>query len=134
MCLIFSVYVFPGIRISVIAHGDYCDEASSYVVKWIDFGATLPEICDFVKNAERTGGGDGPECYELVMQRTREVLSWTPGSQRVLILIGDDLPHEPGYKYGGKTYNINWRDECENLRKMVRIFNLSTFCIIHSRR
>lgn len=67
----------------------------------------------------RTGGGDGPECYELVMQRAREVLSWTPGSKRVLILIGDDLPHEPGYQYGGKTYHIDWREQCEELRKMV---------------
>lgn len=114
--------LFSGIRISVIAHGDYCDEGTSYVVKWIDFGATLPEVCDFVSNAGRTGGGDGPECYELVMQRAREVLSWTPGSQRALILIGDNLPHEPGYSYGGKQYFIDWRVECEELRKMVKFF------------
>ncbi|KAH3817172.1 uncharacterized protein LOC127880582 [Dreissena polymorpha] len=113
----------PGIRISIIAHGDYCDEHSSYLIKWIDFGATLPEICEFVKGVARTGGGDGPECYELVLQRAREVLSWTTGSNRALILIGDDLPHESGYTYGGKTYNINWRDECDALRKMnVKVY------------
>jgi len=113
-------FVFSGIRVSVIAHGDYCDEATSYVIKWIDFGATLPEICEFVKSAGRTGGGDGPECYELVMQRARTSLTWTPGSKRILILIGDNLPHEPGYKCMGKTYDIDWRQECDELRKMVR--------------
>lgn len=114
----------PGIRVAVIAHGDYCDE-SNYVIKWIDFGASLPEICDFVKNVGRTGGGDGPECYELVLQRSREVLSWTEGSKRILVMISDNIPHEPGYKYGGKTYYINWRDECVALRDMgVKIYGV----------
>ncbi|XP_045166590.2 uncharacterized protein LOC123529987 [Mercenaria mercenaria] len=114
----------PGIRVAVIAHGDYCDE-SNYVIKWIDFGATLPEICDFVKNVGRTGGGDGPECYELVLQRSREVLSWTDGSKRILVMISDDVPHEPGYTYGGKTYYINWRDECAALKEMgVKVYGV----------
>lgn len=107
-----------GIRVAIIAHGDYCDE-HNYVVKWVDFGASLPELCDFVKNVGRTGGGDGPECYELVLQRAREVLSWTEGSKRVLVMIGDDVPHEPGYSYGDKMYHINWRDECAALKEMV---------------
>ena len=109
-----------GIRIAIIAHGDYCD-ADKYIVKWIDFGATLPELCDFVSNVERTGGGDGPECYELVLKRAREELKWTPGSQRVLVMIGDNEPHPVGYKYGGQTYYIDWKEECESLRDMVRI-------------
>lgn len=114
----------PGIRVAIIAHGDYCDE-STYIVKWIDFGASLPELCDFVKNVGSTGGGDGPECYELVMQRAREVLSWSPGSKRILIMIGDNLPHEPGYTYGGKTYHINWRDECAALKEMnVKVYGV----------
>ena len=109
-----------GIRIAIIAHGDYCD-ADKYIVKWIDFGATLPELCDFVSNVERTGGGDGPECYELVLKRAREELKWTPGSQRVLVMIGDNEPHPVGYKYGGQTYYIDWKEECETLRDMLRI-------------
>ena len=108
-----------GIRISIIAHGDYCDEHSSYLVKWIDLGGSLSDLCDFVQNVDRTGGGDGPECYELVLKRAREALSWTPGSQRALVLIGDNLPHEPGYTYGGKTYNIDWREECKELNNQV---------------
>ena len=113
-----------GIRIAIIAHGDYCD-ADRYIVKWIDFGATLPELCDFVSNVEQTGGGDGPECYELVLKRAREELKWTPGSQRVLVMIGDNEPHPVGYKYGGQTYYIDWKEECTSLREMVR--NISLF-------
>lgn len=114
----------PGIRIAIIAHGDYCD-ADKYIVKWIDFGASLPELCDFVENVERTGGGDGPECYELVLKRAREELAWTAGSQRVLVVIGDNEPHQVGYKYGGQTYYIDWREECESLKNMgVKVYGV----------
>ena len=102
----------------MIAHGDYCD-ADKYIVKWIDFGATLPELCDFVEKVDRTYGGDGPECYELVLKRAREELSWTPGSQRVLVMIGDDEPHPVGYTYNKKKYYIDWKEECELLKQMV---------------
>jgi hypothetical protein len=37
-------------------------------------------------------------------------------------MIGDADPHEPGYTYGGKTYNIDWRDEVYKLILMVSIY------------
>ena len=76
-----------------------------------------------MENVERTGGGDGPECYELVLKRAREELAWTAGSQRVLVVIGDNEPHPVGYKYGGKTYYIDWKEECEFLKNMVSLPN-----------
>ena len=114
----------PGIRIAIIAHGDYCDKAN-YIVKWIDFGADVKEICDFVENVGQTSGGDGDECYELVLRRAQEVLSWTPGSQRSLVIIGDAPPHEPGYKYGDFTNDIDWRVEAKGLADMVSFLNFS---------
>ena len=121
----YQVHVsFAGIRIAIIAHGDYCD-ADTYIVQWIDFGASLPELCDFVENVRSTGGGDGPECYELVLKRAREELAWTRGSKRVLVVIGDDEPHPVGYTYGGQTYNIDWKEECELLKQMVQFIYIS---------
>ncbi|XP_033756533.1 uncharacterized protein LOC117339193 isoform X3 [Pecten maximus] len=115
----------PGIRIAIIAHGDYFD-AANYIVKWIDFGATVPELCDFVKTVSRTSGGDADECYELVLRRAREVLSWTPGSQRSLVVIGDSSPHEVGYRYGDFVNDINWRVEAHELYKMgVKIYSVA---------
>ncbi|XP_063400227.1 uncharacterized protein LOC134684844 [Mytilus trossulus] len=115
----------PGIRIAIFAHGDYCDK-DDYIIKWIDFGATLPELHDFVNSCGDTGGGDGPECYELVLRRATEVLSWTPGSKRSLVLIGDDIPHEPGYKYGDFTNDIDWRNECTKLKDMgVKVYGVA---------
>ncbi|CAG2209639.1 unnamed protein product [Mytilus edulis] len=122
----------PGIRIAIFAHGDYCDK-DDYIIKWIDFGATLPELHDFVNNCGDTGGGDSSECYELVLRRATEVLSWTPGSKRSLVLIGDDLPHEPGYKYGDFTNDIDWRNECTKLKDMgVKVYGVAVKAGIHA--
>ena len=44
----------PGIRIAVIAHGDYCD-ASTYVTKIVDFTTDGKKLCDFVQKVQGTG-------------------------------------------------------------------------------
>ncbi|CAL1527007.1 unnamed protein product [Lymnaea stagnalis] len=102
----------PGIRIAVFAHGDYCD-SHIYVTKWIDLTTDVAKLCDFVQNVEKTGGGDAPECYELVLKQVRTELSWTPGSRRVLVLIGDNNPHEP-HEACNKD-KINWKEETRSL-------------------
>lgn len=107
----------PGIRIAVIAHGDYCDK-DSYIIKWIDFGSSLPEMCDFVRNISRTSGGDFEECYELVLARAQTELSWTPGSQRSLVMIGDATPHPFSY-YRDQEEKLDWEEEAKKLANMV---------------
>ncbi|CAG2207283.1 unnamed protein product [Mytilus edulis] len=88
----------PGIRMAVFAHGDYCDK-HNYITKHIDFSTNVAELCTW--------------------------LSWTPGSKRALVMIGDADPHEPGYKYDGKTYKIDWRKEAYQLMTMnVRIYGV----------
>ena len=42
----------PGIRIGIIAHGDYCDKGSSYVTKALDLTPDADAICKFVENVE----------------------------------------------------------------------------------
>ncbi|MFS0518059.1 hypothetical protein ACEYW6_25550 [Nostoc sp. UIC 10607] len=50
----------PLIRIGIIAHGDYCDEGSTYVTKTFNISGDVDAICDFVQNVEPTGGKDAP--------------------------------------------------------------------------
>lgn len=110
----------PGIRLAFMAHGDYYDLSHDrYLIKWIDFGASIEEVVKFFENLSITHGGDDDECYELVLRKTRESLSWTPGSQRSLVLIGDSDPHEPGYKYEQFVNDIDWRVETALLKEMV---------------
>jgi hypothetical protein len=103
----------PGIRIGIIAHGDYCDEGSTYVTRAFDLSADAEAICQFVEKVGPTGGGDAPECYELVLHEAQS-LSWSPGASKAFVLIGDDLPHPPAYT----PRKLNWRTEVDKLAKM----------------
>ncbi|KAK3610616.1 hypothetical protein CHS0354_009075 [Potamilus streckersoni] len=112
----------PGIRIAIFAHGDYCDH-TTYVTKYVDFTDNVAELCNFVKNAGPTGGGDADECYELVLYEVRTKLSWTPGSQRLLVLIGDSNPHKPNYPQN--TMKLDWKAEVKKLKaESVRIYGV----------
>lgn len=102
----------PGMRIGVIAHGDYCDVGSTYVTKALDLTDDVEKICRFVERVEATGGGDAPECYELVLHEAQS-LSWTPSYQKCFVLIGDDVPHGPTQN----PKKLNWRDEVDKLAK-----------------
>jgi hypothetical protein len=97
------------LRISIIAHGDYCDATKPYVIKTNDFSSNETEIIDFINKVEPTYGGDAPECYELVLNQARTNLSWKSGRVKVLILIGDDVPHGPSYPLN--VNKIDWRNE-----------------------
>ena len=44
----------PGIRMAVIAHGDYCD-TYTYITKILPFTSNVDEIVDFVENVGCTG-------------------------------------------------------------------------------
>lgn len=100
----------PGIRIGIIAHGDYCDAGTTYVTRHLDLTSDVGSICRFVEQVPQTGGGDAPECYELVLRETQG-LSWQAGTNKALVLIGDDLPHPPAQTPG----KIDWRVEVQKL-------------------
>jgi hypothetical protein len=100
----------PLIKIGIIAHGDYCDQGSTYVTKHFDLSADIDAICDFVMNVEPTGGGDAPECYELVLHEAQS-FSWSKSASKSLVLIGDDIPHAPAHN----PKKLNWRQEIKKL-------------------
>lgn len=103
----------PGIRIGIIAHGDYCDRDSTYVTKHLELSQDIDSICNFVERVERTGGGDAPECYELVLHEAQS-LPWTTGATKSLVLIGDDIPHPTAQN----PQRLNWREELNKLSDM----------------
>ncbi|XP_052064302.1 uncharacterized protein LOC127704331 [Mytilus californianus] len=116
----------PGIRIGVIAHGDYCDKDVFYLTKEIDLCQNVAELCKFVQDIEGTGGGDVDECYELVLRMVRQKSSWTPGSQRILVMIGDANPHEPSYEQN--VDNIDWREELKLMKLSgIKVYGVQVF-------
>ena len=112
----------PNLKISIIAHGDYCDERTYYLLKQVDFTNDVASLCQFVRDVEGSGGGDFDECYEYVLHHVRNKMKWTPGTQRALVMIGDATPHEPEYNLN--KLNLNWRDEANKLHDElgVRIY------------
>ncbi|KAL3842370.1 hypothetical protein ACJMK2_020391 [Sinanodonta woodiana] len=116
----------PGIRIGVIAHGDYCDKDVFYVEKHVDFTNDIKELVDFVTQTDGTGGGDPEECYELILKMAAENFSWSLGSQRALVVIGDSIPHDASYELN--TDKIDWRVEVDKLVNMgVKIYGVQVF-------
>lgn len=106
-----------GIKIGVIAHGDYCDKDVFYLTKEIDLCQNVAELCQFVQDIEGTGGGDADECYEYVLRMARQNMSWSARSQKILVMIGDANPHEPDYELN--VDNIDWREELKLMKRMV---------------
>ena len=107
----------PGIRLGVIAHGDYCDEEEFYLEKHIDFTENVVDLCNFVGGIDGTGDGDEDECYELILRKTHQEFTWAPVSNKVLVMIGDANPHPPDYKLN--VDNIDWREEVAVIAKKV---------------
>ena len=109
----------PNIRISIIAHGDYCDY-KKYVLKRIDLSNDPTAISEFIKTAEETFGGDKEECIELVMREAQN-LNWTPTSAKALVIISDSIPHAPN-----EYFQIDWRHELNVLKGMgVKVYGVS---------
>eukprot|EP01126_Amoeba_proteus_P061855 TRINITY_DN8344_c0_g1_i17.p1 TRINITY_DN8344_c0_g1~~TRINITY_DN8344_c0_g1_i17.p1 ORF type:complete len:681 (-),score=167.09 TRINITY_DN8344_c0_g1_i17:390-2432(-) len=112
----------PGLRIAVIAHGDYEQGSKEpYICQQLDFTKNPTEIVDFVKSVQRTSGGDNAECYELVL-RTVQKLSWSDGYSHNLVMIGDAPPHKKGNKYD----DLDWEEELEALKTDfdIRIYSV----------
>ena len=102
----------PHLQVAVIAHGDYCDAAEFYMVKSVDFTNDVNVLTQFVNDVGGTGGGDYEECYEYVLNYARG-LSWQPGTQRSLVMIGDAIPHEADYFLN--AMKLDWKQEADKL-------------------
>lgn len=107
------------LRIKIVAFGDYCDMRSKDI-----FGNAYQEskmtndinyLIDFVKNAQKTSGGDSDEFYELVIKKIIEETDWREGARKAALLIADSDPHLLGYTHGNKVVNnqIDWREEAK---------------------
>lgn len=100
----------PQIRVGIIGHGDYCDGPK--VITKLPITDDQAKICSFIRSVPDTGGGDSPECYELVLHEARSY-NWKTGGHKVLVLIGDDVPHGPNEAQNNKK--LDWRKELQEL-------------------
>lgn len=109
----------PGVRIGVIAHGDYCDKNRTYVIKKTPLTRGLKTIEKFVTNCGNTDGGDWEECYEWVLATARTGFEWREDAVKILVMIADATPHPKAhydrrYARQGWPY-IDWKEQCRLL-------------------
>ena len=110
----------PGIRIGVIAHGDYGD---TYVTKHTDLSVDQDMLCRFVETVESTCGFDYEECYELVLREAHTKVSWSGVAKKAVIMIGDALPHAA--LSPRNAAHIDWRTEAAELvRKGITVYSV----------
>ncbi len=105
----------PNFRMGLIAHGDYCDDGNTYVIKTHELSTDQSSLIKFIRHCGNTYGGDAPECYELVLHSAR-AFNWTAGKNKVLVLIGDDVPHKQNEAQNYK--HLDWRNELDCLLEM----------------
>lgn len=108
------------IKFGIITHGDY--DSSRYVINKMDFNDNLEYFKNYIQNVESAGSNfwnDG-ECYEKVLSEAK-TLSWSENSKKILIVIGDDIPHTPFSSVNKE--NIDWRKELQDLHNM----NIETY-------
>lgn len=104
----------PNLKVGFIAHGDYCDGDNCYKVMGLTDDKAA--VFDFIRKAPATGGGDSPECYELVLNLTK-TLCWSEAKGgKILVMIGDDQPHDVNYP--ANKDKLDWRKELQDLKAM----------------
>ena len=94
----------PGLRVGVMAHGDYSDARTQYLLQKVDLTDDQAAVLKFIKTVKPTFGGDAPEAYEYALHVGRS-LKWRASRAKVFVLIGDDVPHGP--KYPGNKLHLD---------------------------
>jgi hypothetical protein len=82
----------PGLRVGIIAFGDYCDAPTSYVTSVQPLTAQFADAVHFIEQVGQTGGGDRPEAVEEAPFEANQLM-WRLASQRAVVLFGDAPPH-----------------------------------------
>jgi len=101
------------LNVGVMIHGDYCDPGDPCVS--LPLSKDWVGIKRFLDESRRYHGGDAPECYELALKMAQD-FDWRAKAQKILVLIGDDEPHETSYRLNKGA--IDWVDETTKLADM----------------
>ena len=107
------------LRISIVTHGDYCDEKRYYLMKSLDFVNDPDTVIDFVRNSTNTGGCGPQAAYEYVLHKIQD-LTWTYNN-RAFVIIGDVVPNKPDRN----PYKLDWTVELEKVKNMnINIYSV----------
>lgn len=107
----------PGIRIGVISHGDHANRADPYIIKVEDLSDSPRDVLRFVDRCGDSRGGGPHANYERVLHDARG-MSWRANKSKVLVVIGDEVPHDKRFKYNDTNRCYDWENELNLLKDM----------------
>lgn len=111
------------VRMAVIAQEDYGPRGLDDAVRVCAFSADPGTVTAFIQNTKPLGeqAREVGEAYEQALFAARTQLAWRPGAQKVVVLVGDDVPHSPGCAQN--VGHVDWRAEAAALAAAdIRIF------------
>lgn len=112
------------VRLAVIAQGDYGGQIAiredpsqvggEYTVLCTPFSCSPDVPVHFIKTVQgsRHQASEPGEAYEQVLSMAR-TLSWRPSAKKVLVVVGDDVPHEATCREN--TARTDWKQERDGL-------------------
>ena len=109
----------PNSLLGIIAYGDYCDKDSTYITKVLNLSNDVNKIKSFVKQIEKTGGGDEPEALEVALYNSATMMQWRTISKKAMVIVGDAPPHG----VIDKLIQYNYQTETQKLKNLgVKIY------------
>lgn len=103
------------VRMMVFAHGDY-DSSPYEVMHTPGFTSDPAEVEHFIKGVGSVNNGwNEGECYEVILDECTR-LDWNPDAKKLIILVGDDLPHPPHFPQNSKK--LDWKQTAQHLTEM----------------
>eukprot|EP01117_Protostelium_nocturnum_P011034 TRINITY_DN4002_c0_g1_i1.p1 TRINITY_DN4002_c0_g1~~TRINITY_DN4002_c0_g1_i1.p1 ORF type:complete len:708 (+),score=210.92 TRINITY_DN4002_c0_g1_i1:200-2323(+) len=114
------------IKVGIIAHGDYCD--GPRLVQKLDLTEDIDSLVHFMEGILPVTGSGEAEAYEWAL-KVSNGFSWSEGSIKAVVVIGDEVPHSSHYT----NQNVDWREEADKLAvKGIKIYGVRIPNSIHS--
>lgn len=103
------------VRMMVFAHGDY-DSTPYQTMHTSGFTSDPREVSRFINTVRHVSNSwNEGESYEVVLDECTR-LDWNPDAKKLIILVGDDLPHPPHFPQNRKK--LDWQASAQHLTEM----------------
>ncbi|MBT5338076.1 VWA domain-containing protein [Candidatus Falkowbacteria bacterium] len=122
----------PKARFCYIAYKNHGDEERHFdgvrAFSATDFLSDPQDIQTEIEKVRPGGGGDGLSALECVLHHLAHDVEWTPGSIRMVVLIGDMPPHGVVDPVSNCRNEFNYKDEIDKLVELgVTVYSMFCF-------
>lgn len=103
------------VRMMVFAHGDY-DSTPYQIMNTPGFTSNPSDVEHFIRTVHNVSNAwNEGECYEAILDECTR-LDWNPTAKKLIILVGDDVPHPPHFPQN--TKRLDWAASAQHLTEM----------------